>query len=338
MTGMAIAESPKMLAQTDAIPLTVVGELRDPAVAHYWMAVACCPSCGSTTRTAEATLSDGLYAFGTERVAFPEQGVKVIECGGCGLFYKSMVPTPAYLADVIRRQGEAKWTVPHDFRLEVMILKLLNQGKAFDLLDVGAAGGSLLEACAASSVTERRAALDVMRYAGIERHLAGEFIEGFLDDPVLTWGHEPYDVVTLFDVLEHLYQPRIAFENLRSLVRRDGLVYLETGNAGSFWPRRLGISQWWYVRLLEHHVFWSRAALAYAAAEHGFRIVFWREGRHKSRRGLSPAAIAGDLLKTALYFVTGAQYAGIAHVFGKQGNQPWYPFARDHFQACLVRE
>ena len=211
ITGMAIAESLKMLAHTDAIPLTVGGELRDPAVAHYWMAVACCPSCGSTTRTAEASLSDGLYAFGTERVAFPEQGVKVIECGGCGLFYKSMVPTPAYLADVITRQGEAKWTVPHDFRLEVMILKLLNQGKAFDLLDVGAAGGSLLEACAASSVTERRAALDVMRYAG-------------------------------------------------------------------------------------------------------------------------------DLLKTALYFVTGAQYAGIAQAFGKQGNQPWYPFARDHFQACLAPE
>jgi len=212
MTGTAIAEAAKMLAQTDAIPLSVVGELRDPAVAH-WMAVACCPSCDSTTHIdiAEATLPDALYAFGTERVTFPEQGVKVIECGGCGLFFKSMVPTPIYLADVITRQGEAKWTVPHDFRLEVMILKLLNQGKAFDLLDVGAAGGSLLEACAATGVTERRAALDVMRYAG-------------------------------------------------------------------------------------------------------------------------------DLLKTALYFVTGAQYAGIAHVFGKQGNRPWYPFERDHFQACLAPE
>ncbi|MBI3916637.1 MAG: hypothetical protein HY322_06480 [Betaproteobacteria bacterium] len=200
-----------MFAQTDAIPLSVVGEPRDPAVAHYWMAVACCPSCGSTTRITEASLPDTLYAFGTERVAVPEQGVNVIECGDCGLFYKSMVPTPAYLADMIRRQGETKWTAPHYFRLEAMILKRLNRGKAFDLLDVGAAGGALLEACAASGVTERRAALDVMRYAG-------------------------------------------------------------------------------------------------------------------------------DLFKTALYFVTGAQYAGIAHVFGKQGNQPWYPFARDHFQACLVRE
>jgi SAM-dependent methyltransferase len=219
----------------------------------------------------------------------------------------------------------------------VLLLRRLMGGARFDLLDVGAASGGLLGVCEHHGIAGRRSALDVIRYPGIERHLSGEFIEGFLDDSLPGWSGEPYDVVTLFDVLEHLYDPVAAFENLRLLLRPNGLVFIETGNAASFWPQRIGIAHWWYVRLLEHHLFWSRAPLERIAAAHGFRLVYWRAVRHKSRRHWLPPGAVVDSLKSALYLATSRHYSSFARLFGKQGVQPWFPFGTDHFQACLVK-
>ena len=244
----------------------------------------------------------------------PDSGIAVSACEGCGLIYKAMVPTSAFLAAVFQRQRGTKWVGTHDFSTEAILLQRLAGTAVFDLLDVGATDGALLKACAESGVQGRRSALDVIRYPGLEAQLAGEFIEGFLDVPSLSWSRDPYDLVTLFDVLEHFYRPRIAFENLRSLVRSGGLVFIET------------------------HIFWSRRSLESMASAFGFEVVFWAEGRHKSRREVFRPGIAAELAKVGLYCLVGGRYAGVAQRLGRQGNQPWYPFARDHFQVCLRKE
>lgn len=326
-----------MSVQSTVVPLAVIEQPPAP-VAARWTAVARCPACESDASAACALLPDDYYVFGAERVAYPDQGIAVTECGDCGLYYKSMVPTRAYLAEVFKHQAEWKWASPYNFHAEAEQLRRWTEGAPFDVLDIGAAGGDLLAACGGIGATERRSALDVMRYSGIDRHLNAEFIQGFLDDPLPAWSGDPYDVVTLFDVLEHLFQPRTAFENLRALVRAKGLVVIETGNSASFWPRRMGVNHWWYVRLLEHHIFWSRKCVERIAGAHGFRVAHWREVRHKSRRWLLRRGAVVDVLKTGLYVLGAQHYARLAHHFGRQGNQPWFPFTSDHFQAWLVRE
>jgi SAM-dependent methyltransferase len=325
-----------MSVQSSVVTLAAIEQPPRPAQAH-WKPVVCCPSCRSELCVASAALPDLYYVFGSERIAYPEQGITVSCCGSCGLFYKSLLPAPSFLSEVFKRQGAAKWPDSHDFEAEAVLLQRLMGGSRFDLLDVGAAMGGLLAACSHRGIRGRRSALDVIRYPGIERHLSGELIEGFLDDPAMTWSGEPYDIVTLFDVLEHLYDPVTAFENLRQLLRPGGKVLIETGNAMSFWPRRIGISEWWYVRLLEHHLFWSRDSVERAADAHGFRVIHWRTVRHKSRRRLLPRGAVVDSLKSALYLATNRHYASAARLLGRQGVQPWFPFGEDHFQACLEK-
>lgn len=305
---------------------------------EQWETVERCPACGSNDRAPHGVIPDRRYVFGAEVVPIPDAGIAVFECRRCGLVYKATVPTPSFLAAVFSRQAAAKWGASRDFSFEAATLRRLAGGSAFDVLDVGAADGALLKACAESGVTGRRSALDVLRYPGIDAHLSGEFIEGFLDAPSLVWSNEPYGVVTLFDVLEHLYQPQIAFSNLRSLVEQGGLVVMETGNTDNFWPQHFGICQWWYVRLFEHHVFWTRRPLERIAALFGFKIVFWEERRHKSRREASFPGIGNNLVKTGLYCVSAESYSAIARLLGRQGSQPWYPFTRDHVQVCLKKK
>lgn len=316
---------------------TIALELPAQAEAQ-WQVVERCPACDADSASYRVMIPDRHYMFGGEQVPLPDEGVAIVGCGCCGLAYKSAVPSPDFLARIFERHAAAKWTVPHDFSDEAKALRRLTGDAGFDLLDVGAAGGALLQAWADQGVQGRRSALDVVRYPGIEQHLAGEFIEGFLDAQTLNWSRQPYGVATLFDVLEHLYRPQTAFENLRLLVRQGGYVFIETGNIVNFWPQHFGISQWWYVRLIEHHIFWSRDSLQKIAEAHGFEVVFFEERRHKSQRELLFGGMLAELMKVGLYCVTAGYYGAIARLCGRQGNQPWFPFAKDHFQACLRKK
>lgn len=296
-----------------------------------------CPACGSGAPRQSTPIPDEHYRFGAAHIAIPEPGISLVECGACGLRYKSRFPERSFLGELFRSNASAKWCSDYDSSRDVDLLRRLWGRPAFDLLDIGAAGGALLVACTTAGIVGRRSALDVMRYPGIERGLRGEFIEGSLDGSALRWSGKRYDIVTLFDVLEHLYEPRVAFERLRALVRRRGLVFIETGDAESFWPARFGIHQWWYTRLIEHHVFWCRDALERIAGEHGFEIVYWRQVRHNSRRRLQLAKAFSDILKAGVYCLSPQHYAAFARLLGGQGNQPWFPFARDHLRVALMK-
>lgn len=307
------------------------------ALQPEWIEFARCPACYRAARSDCGALPDLEYRFGGERIALPADGIRLYACDGCGLVYKSAAPAGAFLAALFERETGEKWLVPQDCAPEIEALCALGGRRDFDLLDVGAAGGALLEACAAAGVAGRRSALDVVRYPGLERALAGEFIAGFLDCPALEWSGVPYDAVTAFDVLEHLYDARAAFANLRALLGPRGLLLVETGDARSAWPVRYGPRRWWYARLIEHHIFWTRQALERCAAEHGLEVLGWEPVRHKSRRALGTAQVARDLLKTAIYRLAPDGYAALAGRFGRQGNQPLDPFAKDHFRAVLRR-
>jgi hypothetical protein len=56
---------------------------------------------------------------------------------------------------------------------------------------------------------------------------------------------ERVDVVTLFDVVEHLFDPASVLRDLLGHVTPEGALVIFTGNAGSKFSRRKG-SEWWY--------------------------------------------------------------------------------------------
>jgi SAM-dependent methyltransferase len=307
------------------------------AASGGWTEVGRCPACASARRRVRGEIPERYYVFGGERIALPGGAIRVYECARCGLIFKSPLPGSALLAGVFARHAPAKWIVAHDYGPELRHLSTLTHGADFDLLDVGAAAGSWLHACARLRAGGRRSALDVVRYPGLEQQASGEFIHGEIDDPDLQWSGEPYDVVTAFDVIEHLHRPDAAFANLRAMVRPGGWLWLETGCVDSYWPSRFGVEQWWYVRLIEHHVFWSRRSLEAVAETHGFGLEQYEIARHKSWRDAGVGKIGSELLKSGLYRATGSRYPALARHFRREGNQPWFPFTRDHLRACFRR-
>ena len=300
-----------------------------------WRQVYSCPACTCDSSIDYGSPLGSHYYFGEEVFPFPKGGISLVACKDCYLIYKTVVPSPSFLLEIFYRQAGRVWDGAYDFSREIEQIAGLVGRDTLNLLDVGASNGALLRARA--DIPGRRSALDLFPYPEIDAHIRGEFIEGFLDTPDVKWSRQPYDVVTLFDVFEHLYLPKVAFRNLNMFVKKGGLVVIETGDSDSYWPRKLGVNYWWYVSLFEHHVFWSRRSIEKVSREHGFEIIHWESKRPKNQVILPLSRKAKELIKVCLYMLSPHSYFRIVQRIGKRVIQPWSPIVKDHVNVILKK-
>jgi SAM-dependent methyltransferase len=81
-----------------------------------------------------------------------------------------------------------------------------------------------------------------------------------------------FGAVTMFDVIEHLPDPRGALERSRRYLADGGHLFITTPDAGAPVARILG-SHWYYVDLLEHISLFTAANLTRLLHECGFRVI-----------------------------------------------------------------
>jgi SAM-dependent methyltransferase len=79
------------------------------------------------------------------------------------------------------------------------------------------------------------------------------------------------DVVTLFDVLEHLPDPADAIARAKDLLRPGGLLLVSSADMDR-WTWRWGRGRHWYLQTPQHLSIISRPFLAWAARRHGLRL------------------------------------------------------------------
>ncbi|WP_314512081.1 class I SAM-dependent methyltransferase [Xanthocytophaga agilis] len=68
---------------------------------------------------------------------------------------------------------------------------------------------------------------------------------------------EVFDVITAFDLFEHLYQPNSLINFCKKKLKKEGLLIIFTGNIGSI-NAKLAKNKWWYTNYPEHVLFASR--------------------------------------------------------------------------------
>ncbi len=244
-----------------------------------FVSIAVCPACNCPKRELLGDLPGRSYELGRAIVPFPEGGIPLYRCEQCGLIYKGLLPSKQFLAEVVASEARFYWLNDETFDGIAPELASL-VGENYDLIDVGAWSGGLLAACAGAG--GRRSALDIVEHPDIAGALRGEFVHGFIEDQNLAWSENPYDVVTLFDVLEHLYEPNRAFANIRRFLRPGGVALVETGNSVIGDRLKDGPTSWWYIRLFEHHMVWNAQSIRAAAERHGLVLERLDRVRHKA--------------------------------------------------------
>jgi SAM-dependent methyltransferase len=226
---------------------------------------------------------------------FQDPPFAVVRCRGCGLTFVSPRISSARLGEVY---GESYWSSPapkdrgyadyrgdranwlRTYRLRARVLDgRLAPGAR--VLDVGCAAGYFGEVMkerghdvwgvepSEAIVDEARARLGADRV-----HL------GSLGD--VPWGEASFDLITLWDVVEHLPDPVASLREARGLLRPGGLLLIETQNVESRFARLLG-RRWQHFKQAEHLWHFSPATIRRLLEASGFEqleLTARRAGKH----------------------------------------------------------
>lgn len=209
-----------------------------------------------------------------------KDGYSIFRCPQCHLSFVHPRPSTAelmaiYQADYFERGDKYAAADPaldpnrkNDLTKLDLLARYCAQGR---LLDVGSARGGFLQAArergfGVQGVEPSEAAA---RYAA--EKLGLDVIHA--DLPTAGLASEKFDLVTLWDVIEHLRDPVATLDEIRRVLRPGGFVALSTGDASSLAARLMG-TRWHLLTPPQHLFFFEKKGLAKLLAAHGLEPVY----------------------------------------------------------------
>ncbi|MCA1815111.1 MAG: class I SAM-dependent methyltransferase [Acidobacteria bacterium] len=161
-----------------------------------------------------------------------------------------------------------------NFRARLRVLRrFLDPSRHKRLLEIGSAYGFFLEE--ARALFESVEGIDITG-AGIaharERFQLDVTLGDFLSHD---YGARRFDVVCMWDTIEHLREPQRFVEKIASLTERGALLALTTGDIESLNARLRG-RRWRLIHPPTHLHYFSRRTIARLLAAHGFDVVYNR--------------------------------------------------------------
>jgi SAM-dependent methyltransferase len=216
----------------------------------------------------------------------------LVHCPHCGLGYADTLPTVAELEQIYSAEyfhgftdyknyvGD-KTALRANFQHYIRIIqKYCNQG---DLFEAGAAYGFFLELAQQYwNVQGIDISQDAVAYARDVLHLSVS--QGDLES------HPPasnaFDIIVMFDTIEHLYDPAGAILKCAAALRDGGYFALTTGDIDGLLPRLQ--KQSWRMIHRAHLYYFSRKSITYLLQHAGFEVIhFSHHAFYRSVRQLA---------------------------------------------------
>jgi len=237
-----------------------------------------CKNCGSS--------------LGVVRYRFYEVDKRIVECAGCRLMVLDPLPTvedlrrvydagyfenPAliqnddvsrvygYVDYISERINKQRGYTEICARLERMVVSTRARPK---LLDYGCGLGFFLDIAHEHGFDVR--GVEFNQYA--LQYIRGRYAYPVGDATTVATG-ERYDVITLFDVIEHLREPFEAIRMYYEMLEDGGVLVVSTMDSTSVTSRLMGKRLEDFRRISEHLFFFSRDNLAAILQKHGFEIL-----------------------------------------------------------------
>jgi 2-polyprenyl-3-methyl-5-hydroxy-6-metoxy-1,4-benzoquinol methylase len=137
------------------------------------------------------------------------------------------------------------------------------------LLDVGCSCGYFMEVAASRGFDVQGVEFSRLAIAAADANLRSRIFEGTLDEmPV----NGMFDVVSAFDLIEHVQDPRALLRRCAGVLKPGGALVISTPDAGHF-LRFVMRSRWPMLQPMQHLFLFSRRALASALRAEGFQEV-----------------------------------------------------------------
>jgi len=229
--------------------------------------------------------------------AFNKIGYKIYQCKNCGLYFLQNETSYKKFIEKYYQKGyfngdkklrayanyqEDKVTIQRN--MDHYLEKITAFKKNGYLLDIGCAMGFLLE------LSEKKGfnsfGLDVSEYAVkiAQKKFGKKIILSSLSEAKLNKNF--FDVITMFDLIEHLETPIEDLTNVKNSLKDDGILVIQTGDAESKWAKFMKRS-WHFFAPPQHLFFYSRSTIEKVLSKAGFKIIkIEKDGKFISLRYL----------------------------------------------------
>ena len=227
-----------------------------------------CPLCASPdiARRGEIKYASPLM-YSTHEIALVETP-ELWSCRRCGSgFVQNTIPEIVAEGLYEHGAGRERWAAePVEKSKHREILDVIDSYFIKDktVLDIGCNTGELLD-----YAKEKGCRTFGVEFCSSSREKLAE--KGHASFPALETVVARYDVITAFDLVEHLYDVPEFLGVCSRTLRKDGGIVLLTGDISSLGARLAG-PRWWYVGYPEHIVFPSRR---YFSDFSGFTLERW---------------------------------------------------------------
>ncbi len=236
-----------------------------------------CNLCGSAETRPFAQLSDLLL----ER---PEVHATLVQCVNCGLVYQNPRPTPAEIVQHYPLEYESYTDFSVGKKRNWLLQKAINYGsqkrvrfvtryrpQGGRLLDIGCAAGAFMLGMEAQGGWKTYGVELSEEVALLARSRHGlEVLPGTLEQA--SFGDEVFDVVTMWDVFEHLHDPAATLREVHRVLKPDGIVVLRVPNLAS-WDARLFGPYWAGLDAPRHLYVFTPWTLERMLGREGFDVL-----------------------------------------------------------------
>lgn len=230
-----------------------------------------------------------LCGSGERTLKFQDGPFRVLTCAGCGLVYVTPRLQGQALLDVYdasywnsqnpKQRGYADYAAEGALYLKTFQKRMALVSRWLPpqarILDVGCAAGYFLR------VAQRHGhdvhgvelsaaiAVEAQQALGQGRVHIGTLAEAMTQKD---YGARSFDLVTLWDVIEHIPTPQEVLQQVRTLIKPGGRLLLETQNVASRWARLLG-RRWHHYKHDEHLFHFDPRTIRRLLDECGFRVL-----------------------------------------------------------------
>lgn len=199
-------------------------------------------------------------------------------CRGCGLLFQHPSPDAEsmrryadteYDAGLYRQYVEAREMKLAHFRHRMQVMSpWIRQGR---LLDVGCSCGYFLEVAAEAGYETRGLEFSSSAIAAASPKIRPRIRQASLDELSEEEG-AAYEVITAFDIIEHLDRPKDFLAQAFRLLRPGGTLAVTTPDA-DHWLRTLMASRWPMLQPMQHLTLFSHRAIRRAMEDAGLQVV-----------------------------------------------------------------
>ncbi len=197
---------------------------------------------------------------------YPDSYRRIVRCNKCHLIYtnprlKKIHLKHLYSQEYFQNTNSSHFGYENYLDDEEKIVKTFakrmsaierefGRGKKGNILDIGCATGFFLKA--AKDAGWQVEGVEISEFAAnyAKNHFKFKvYCEDFLDIKI----SEKFDVITMWDVIEHFYNPQAAIEKANKLLKPGGLLVLSTPDVASL-PAKITRHKWVGYKLSDEHL------------------------------------------------------------------------------------